>query len=120
VLAIKFKPGTKRADKSNAIDNYVGGTVGRDLGEAEFAALLEEVPPPLTPEQRAQWLAKMTDVAVSSDAFFPFEDNVHRARQSGAGYIVAPAGSVNDPGVVAAADQHGIVMIHTATRLFHH
>ena len=81
VLGLDFAPGVKRADKSNAIDNLVGGTVGKDMSRAQFLSLLKTQPPELTADQRRDWVAQMRGVAVSSDAFFPFEDNVHRARQ---------------------------------------
>ncbi|XP_043246614.1 bifunctional purine biosynthesis protein ATIC-like [Amphibalanus amphitrite] len=120
VLGLQFVAGTKRADVANAVDNFVGDTVGKDMSRAQFTRLLEAEPAELTADQRRDWVGQLRGVAVSSDAFFPFEDNVHRARQSGADYIAAPAGSVNDAAVTATADAHGMVMVHTVTRLFHH
>ncbi|XP_050717964.1 bifunctional purine biosynthesis protein ATIC-like [Eriocheir sinensis] len=120
VLGLKFKAGVKRAEKSNAIDNFVGGTVGKDMPESEFAAVLEEVPAPLSQAEREEWTRQLKGVALSSDAFFPFRDNVDRAVQSGVEYIVSPAGSTNDSLVVDACDQHGIVLVHSNLRLFHH
>lgn len=120
VLGLKFKAGVKRAEKSNAIDNFVGGTVGKDMPESEFAAVLKEVPAPLSQAEREEWTRQLKGVALSSDAFFPFRDNVDRAVQSGVEYIVSPAGSTNDSLVVDACDQHGIVLVHSNLRLFHH
>lgn len=120
VLDMKFKGGVKRAEKSNAIDNFVGDTVGKDMPEAQFAAMVENRPAPLTVEERAAWIKKLSGVALSSDAFFPFRDNVDRAKQSGVDYIVSPAGSTNDSVVIDACDEHNIVLVHSNLRLFHH
>lgn len=120
VLDMKFKDGVKRAEKSNAIDNFVGGTVGKDMPEAQFAALVENKPAPLSEEERGTWVKKLTGVALSSDAFFPFRDNVDRARQSGVDFIVSPAGSTNDSIVVEACDEHKMILVHSNLRLFHH
>lgn len=120
VLGMKFKEGTKRADKSNAIDNYVGGTVGKDMPESQFASVLDEVPAPLTEAERSEWLKKLNGVALSSDAFFPFRDNIDRARQSGVEFIVSPAGSNNDELVASACNEHNMVLVHSNLRLFHH
>ncbi|KAK8730834.1 hypothetical protein OTU49_007959 [Cherax quadricarinatus] len=120
VLSMKFKDGVKRAEKSNAIDNFVSGTVGKDMPESQFAAALEEVPPPLTQEERELWTKKLSGVALSSDAFFPFRDNVDRAKLSGVDFIISPAGSTNDSIVVDACNEHDIVLVHSNLRLFHH
>ncbi|XP_045126768.1 bifunctional purine biosynthesis protein ATIC-like [Portunus trituberculatus] len=120
VLGLKFKAGVKRAEKSNAIDNYVGGTVGKDMPESEFAAVLEEVPPPLSQAERDEWTQQLKGVSLSSDAFFPFRDNVDRARQSGVEYIVSPAGSTNDELVAEACNESNMVLVHSNLRLFHH
>lgn len=120
VTGMKFKKGVKRAEISNAIDNYVNGTVGKDMPEATWAAMYETVPSPLTDEDRADWRGKLSGVALGSDAFFPFRDNVDRARQSGVQYIASPAGSTNDEDVIRACDDHGITLVHTDLRLFHH
>lgn len=77
---MKFKKGIKRAEISNAIDNYVNGSVGKDMDESTWAAMYEEVPAKLTESERLEWLKKLDNVALSSDAFFPFRDNVDRAR----------------------------------------
>lgn len=83
VINMKFKKGVKRAEISNAIDNYVNGTVGKDMNETTWAAMYETVPSLLTDEDRAEWKGKLSGVALGSDAFFPFRDNVDRARQVG-------------------------------------
>ncbi|TDZ26801.1 Bifunctional purine biosynthesis protein ADE17 [Colletotrichum orbiculare MAFF 240422] len=105
VLGIKWKKGTKRPDKSNAID---------------LLAVFEEVPPAFTDAEREEWLGKLTNVAVSSDAFFPFVDNVFRASRSGVKYIAAPGGSQNDGAVFETAEKLGITFVEQNVRLFHH
>lgn len=80
VIGMKFKKGVKRAEISNAIDNYVNGTVGKDMDRATWTAMYEEAPAELTEAERKQWISKLSKVALSSDAFFPFRDNVDRAR----------------------------------------
>lgn len=83
VIGMRFRAGVKRAEIANAVDNYVGGTVGKDMPAAQFAAMFAEgatVPAPLSAEQRAEWAAKFDGVALASDAFFPFRDNIDRAR----------------------------------------
>jgi len=123
ISQFKWKKGTKRPDKSNAIDLYVSGIVPKkDAGMERdmYEAVFEEVPEELTEAEREEWRSKLTEVAVSSDAFFPFIDNVFRAAKSGAKYIAAPGGSVNDKAVHDAAEQCGIVFVDQETRLFHH
>lgn len=77
---MKFKKGVKRAEISNAIDNYVNGSIGKDMDESTWAAMYEEIPEKLSDQDRAEWIKKADDVALSSDAFFPFRDNVDRAK----------------------------------------
>jgi len=120
VLSLAFKKGVKRADISNAIDNFVNGTVGQDMPQEQFNAMFDKVPEPLTDVEKKEWIQKMSGVSLGSDAFFPFRDNVDRARLSGVSFIAAPGGSTNDQGVIDACNEHGIVMIHTPYRLFHH
>ncbi|KAI9464500.1 AICARFT/IMPCHase bienzyme [Lactarius psammicola] len=120
VLALPFKKGVKRADKANAIDLFVGGEV-LDGGEKEhWESLFDEIPAPLSAQERAEHARQLDGVACSSDAFFPFPDNVHRTRKSGVRYLAAPSGSVMDEECIKAADEHGIVFTHTPLRLFHH
>ncbi|KAJ2291734.1 bifunctional phosphoribosylaminoimidazolecarboxamide formyltransferase/IMP cyclohydrolase, partial [Coemansia sp. RSA 2706] len=85
-----------------------------------WRACFAQVPEPLSDAERRAHLAQLSGVAVASDAFFPFSDNIHRAHRSGASYVAAPSGSVQDAAVIAAADEYGMVLAHTNLRLFHH
>ncbi|XP_054579323.1 bifunctional purine biosynthesis protein ATIC isoform X1 [Eptesicus fuscus] len=120
VLSMKFKTGVKRAEISNAIDQYVTGTIGEDDDLVKWKALFEEVPELLTEAEKKEWVGKLSEVSISSDAFFPFRDNVDRAKRSGVAYIAAPSGSAADKVVIEACDELGIVLAHTSLRLFHH
>ncbi|CAL3962134.1 unnamed protein product [Diplocarpon coronariae] len=121
VLGIKWKKGTKRPDKSNAIDLLVSGQLPKDGPEREgYEGFFEEVPAPFTEEERTEWIGKLSEVAVSSDAFFPFIDNVYRAGRSGVKYIAAPSGSQNDSAVFEIAEKLGITFVEQGIRLFHH
>ncbi|XP_029174194.1 bifunctional purine biosynthesis protein PURH [Nylanderia fulva] len=120
VIGMKFKKGVKRAEISNAIDNYVNGSIGKDMDEATWAAMYEEIPEKLTESNKTEWIRKLNNVVLSSDAFFPFRDNIDRARLSGVKYIASPAGSTNDSAVIEACNDHEIVLVHTGFRLFHH
>ncbi|XP_009885897.1 PREDICTED: bifunctional purine biosynthesis protein PURH [Charadrius vociferus] len=120
VLSMKFKAGVKRAEISNAIDQYVTGTIGEGEDLVKWQAMFEEVPAQLTEAEKKQWIAKMTAVSLSSDAFFPFRDNVDRAKRSGVQFIAAPSGSAADDVVIEACNELGITLIHTNLRLFHH
>ncbi|EGO53030.1 bifunctional purine biosynthesis protein [Neurospora tetrasperma FGSC 2508] len=121
VIGIKWKKGAKRPDKSNAIDLLVSGQLPKDGPEREsFEALFEEVPAAFTEQEKNEWLSKLTDVCISSDAFFPFVDNVYRAARSGVKYIAAPSGSQNDSPVFETAEKLGITFVEQNTRLFHH
>ncbi|KAJ4416531.1 bifunctional phosphoribosylaminoimidazolecarboxamide formyltransferase/IMP cyclohydrolase [Neurospora sp. IMI 360204] len=121
VIGIKWKKGAKRPDKSNAIDLLVSGQLPKDGPEREsFEALFEEVPAAFTEQEKNEWLSKLTDVCISSDAFFPFIDNVYRAARSGVKYIAAPSGSQNDAPVFETAEKLGITFVEQNTRLFHH
>jgi len=121
VLGIKWKKGVKRPDKSNAIDLLVSGELPkRGLERELYEGVFEEVPQPFSEEDREEWLSKLSEVAVSSDAFFPFIDNVFRASRSGAKYITAPTGSQNDSAVMETAEKLGITFVEQSIRLFHH
>ncbi|KAH6997932.1 cytidine deaminase-like protein [Ilyonectria robusta] len=121
VLGIKWKKGTKRPDKSNAIDLLVSGELPKDGPEREaFEAVFEEVPPAFTAEERDAWMKQLKDVCVSSDAFFPFIDNVFRVARSGTKYVAAPGGSQNDGAVFETAEKLGITFVEQNIRLFHH
>lgn len=113
---MKFKKHLKRADVSNVIDLFVNNQIDQDnLNEQ-----LEEPVALFTPDERKEWLKGLKNVVVSSDAFFPFSDNIDRAHQSGAKYIISPGGSTNDKVVIDACEKYGITLIHTGLRLFHH
>jgi phosphoribosylaminoimidazolecarboxamide formyltransferase/IMP cyclohydrolase len=120
VTGMVFKKGTKRAEMSNLIDNYVSGVVGKEMDYSVWLQGLENGPKLLTEEERRAWIKQLNGVALASDAFFPFRDNIDRAAQSGTSYIGSPAGSTNDKAVIDACDEHGITLIHTNLRLFHH
>ncbi|KAG0149136.1 hypothetical protein CROQUDRAFT_653952 [Cronartium quercuum f. sp. fusiforme G11] len=129
VLDMKFKPTTKRADKANAIDLYVTDTIWEDDDDTaehksterrEWEAVFDEIPERLTKEEKKVWMKKLDGVALGSDAFFPFTDNVRRAAKSGVKYVAAPGGSVMDDAVFRAADEAGMVYCNTGLRLFHH
>ncbi|KAI9470482.1 MAG: phosphoribosylaminoimidazolecarboxamide formyltransferase/IMP cyclohydrolase [Benjaminiella poitrasii] len=120
VLAFDFKKGVKRADKSNAIDLYVINEIGNGVEREAWEANFNTVPEPLTAEERKEWMTQLKDVVVSSDAFFPFSDNIYRAYRSGVKYIAAPSGSVQDQVVIDAANSNEMVFAHTNLRLFHH
>lgn len=120
MLALPFKKGVKRPEKANAIDLYVSGEILEGGEKAQWDSLFEETVAPLTEAERKEWTAKLDGVACSSDAFFPFPDNVHRAKKSGVKYLAAPGGSVMDQECVKAADEHGMVYSFTPLRLFHH
>ncbi|KAI9795366.1 MAG: bifunctional phosphoribosylaminoimidazolecarboxamide formyltransferase/IMP cyclohydrolase [Piccolia ochrophora] len=121
VLSIKWKKGVKRPEKSNAIDLLCSGGLPKTGPEREqYEAVFEEVPKDFDLDERQQWLSKLGEVAVSSDAFFPFIDNVFRASRSGAKYLAAPSGSVNDGAVYETAEKLGMVFIEQSIRLFHH
>jgi phosphoribosylaminoimidazolecarboxamide formyltransferase / IMP cyclohydrolase len=120
VLALPFHKSVKRAERANAIDLFVSGEELLGSERTHWESLLEAVPSPLTPAEKAEWAEKLDGVACSSDAFFPFPDNVYRAKKSGVRYLAAPNGSVMDEQCVKAADELGIVFAHTNLRLFHH
>lgn len=121
VTSIKWRQGSKRADKSNAIDLLCSGIVpDSGIEREEWEQKFEEVPQPFTAEERKAWLKKLSEVAVSSDAFFPFTDNVFRVARSGVKYIAAPTGSQNDQACFSTAEQLGITFVEQHIRLFHH
>lgn len=121
VLGFKWAKGTKRPDKSNAIDLFVSGQIPKDGPEkADYEAKFAELPEPLSAEERDEWISKLSEVALSSDAFFPFSDNVYRAVRSGVKYIAAPSGSVQDKIVLEAANSFDVVYVENNIRLFHH
>ena len=90
------------------------------MRDGEWQRVFTQRPEPLTEEEKSAWIARMSGVTVGSDAFFPFGDNIERARKSGAAYIVEPGGSIRDDNVIEAANRYGMAMTFTGTRLFHH
>ena len=120
VMALPFVPGIRRADRDNTIDIYISDDYMDVLADGEWQKFFTECPAPLTREEKKEWVAKNTDVALGSDAFFPFGDNVERAHKSGVKYIAQAGGSVRDDHVIMTCDKYGIAMAFTGVRLFHH
>nr|XP_033339188.1 bifunctional purine biosynthesis protein PURH-like [Megalopta genalis] len=120
VINMKFHKGVKRADISNAIDNYVNGSIGKDMDYADWSSLYIKTPDRLSESDRLEWIKKANNIALSSDGFFPFKDNVERAALSGVKYIASPSGSTNDEEVIETCEYHRIALAHTNLRLFHH
>ena len=120
VLALQFVDGIRRPDRDNAIDIYTSDEYEDILADGVWQNTFKVCPELLTAEEKKAWIATQTGVTVGSDAFFPFGDNVERARKSGAAYIAEPGGSIRDDHVIAAADRYGMVMAFTGMRLFHH
>ena len=120
VLSLPFKPKTARADRDNAIDVYLSDDYEDVIGDEVWSALFTEQPKPFPRAERQAYLAGISGVALGSDAFFPFGDNVIRAHRSGVSYIAQPGGSVRDDNVIETCDKYGIVMAFTCMRLFHH
>ncbi|MFQ5614663.1 MAG: phosphoribosylaminoimidazolecarboxamide formyltransferase [Anaerolineae bacterium] len=119
VLAFQFKADASRPARINAIDQYLLSDFD-PATQPEWGALFAAVPPPLTPAERQEWLAGLSGVALSSDAFFPFRDSLDRAARSGVRYVIQTGGSVRDEEVIAAADEHEMTMVLSGVRLFHH
>ncbi len=120
VLGLQFVDGIRRPNRDNAIDVYISDEWEDVLADGVWQETFKVKPEPLTPEEKRAWIATMKDVALGSDAFFPFGDNVERARKSGVQYIAQPGGSIRDDNVIETADKYGMVMCFTGMRLFHH
>ena len=120
VLGLPFVEGIRRPDRDNAIDIYTSDEYEDILEEGVWQQTFQVKPEPLTLEEKKAWIATQTGVTVGSDAFFPFGDNVERARKSGVSYIAEPGGSIRDDHVIATANKYGITMCFTGMRLFHH
>ena len=120
VLNLPFKEDIRRADRDNAIDVYISEEHDDVLRDGEWQRVFTEKPEVLTMEEKKAWLATMTDVALGSDAFFPFGDNIERAHKSGVKYIAQPGGSIRDDNVIETCDKYDIAMAFTGLRLFHH
>ena len=120
VLGLQFVDGIKRADRDNTIDLYIGEDYMDVLAEGEWQKLFKVKPDVFTAEEKRAWLDKNTDVALGSDAFFPFGDNIERAHKSGVKYVAQPGGSVRDDHVIDTCNKYNMVMSFTGIRLFHH
>lgn len=120
VMNLPFVDGICRADRDNAIDLYIGEDYMDVLADDAWPNIFKEKPEVFTREAKREWLDKLTDVSLGSDAFFPFGDNIERAHKSGVKYIAQPGGSVRDDNVIDTCNKYGMVMSFTGLRLFHH
>ena len=120
VLNLPFIDGIRRADRDNAIDLYIGEDYMDVLADGRWEKIFKEKPEVFTREEKRAWLDGLTDVALGSDAFFPFGDNIDRAHKSGVKYVAQPGDSVRDDQVIDTCNQYGMVMAFTGIRLFHH
>ncbi|MEL4105836.1 phosphoribosylaminoimidazolecarboxamide formyltransferase [Oscillospiraceae bacterium WX1] len=120
VLALPFRSDIGRPARDNAIDVYISDEYEDVVSDGAWEAVFTRKPDILTADEKKGWIAGMTGVAVGSDAFFPFGDNIERARKSGVSYIAQPGGSIRDDNVIDVCNKYGIVMAFTGIRLFHH
>ena len=120
VMGLQFKDEIRRADRDNAIDIYMGDEYMDVLADGVWENTFKVKPEVFTREEKRAWLDKLTDVALGSDAFFPFGDNIERAHKSGVKYIAQPGGSIRDDNVIDTCNKYGIEMSFTGIRLFHH
>ena len=120
VMNLQFVDDIRRADRDNAIDLYIGEDYMDVLTEGEWQRIFKVKPEVFTREEKRKWLDTMKGVALGSDAFFPFGDNIERAHKSGVEYIAQPGGSIRDDNVIETCDKYGIAMAFTGIRLFHH
>ncbi len=120
VLGLQFVDGIGRADRDNSIDLYIGDEYMDVLADGAWERIFKVKPEVFTAEEKRAWLDKMDNVALGSDAFFPFGDNIERAHKSGVKYIAQPGGSVRDDNVIATCNKYGMAMAFTGIRLFHH
>lgn len=120
VLNLPFKDNIRRADRDNAIDNYIGEAYMDVLSDGRWENIFSVKPPVFTAEEKRAWLDQMQEVALGSDAFFPFGDNIDRAYKSGVKYVAQPGGSVRDDQVIETCNKYGMAMAFTGIRLFHH
>ena len=120
VLNLPFVDGIRRADRDNAIDLYIGEDYMDVLNDEAWPTIFKTKPEVFTREEKRAWLDQLTDVALGSDAFFPFGDNIERAHKSGVKYIAQPGGSVRDDNVISVCNKYDMVMAFTGIRLFHH
>ena len=120
VMNLPFKKDIRRADRDNTINIYISDEYEDVLQDGVWQLFFTECPEPLTREERKEWIAKNTGVALGSDAFFPFGDNIERAHKSGVEYIAQAGGSIRDDHVIDTCDKYNIAMAFTGVRLFHH
>ena len=120
VLSLPFRADVRRPDRDNAIDVYLSDEWEDVLADGAWQKVFTCRPEPITAAEKKAWIAAVSGVTVGSDAFFPFGDNIERARKSGASYIAEPGGSIRDDNVIETADKYGMVMSFTGMRLFHH
>ena len=120
VMNLPFLDTIGRADRDNAIDNYIGEEYMDVLAEGAWQRVFKEKPEVFTAEEKREWLNQMDGAVLGSDAFFPFSDNVERAKKSGVKYIVQPGGSIRDDAVIECCDKYDMVMVFNGVRLFHH
>lgn len=120
VLNLPFVDNIRRADRDNAIDNYIGDHCEDVLADGQWESLFKVKPEEFTQEEKEEWLKKNTGVSLGSDAFFPFGDNIERAYRSGVKYVSEPGGSIRDDNVIETADKYDMVMAFSGLRLFHH
>lgn len=120
VLSLPFKEDIKRADRDNAIDGYINKNEEDVTKDGVWQRYFDKKPEPLTENEAREFLDKVDNVALGSDAFFPFDDNIERAKRSGVKYVAEPGGSIRDDSVISTCDKYGMVMAFTGMRLFHH
>ena len=120
VLNLQFVDGIKRADRDNAIDVYISDEHDDVLADGAWEKIFKVKPAVFTKEEQREWLDKNTDVILGSDAFFPFGDNIERAKKSGVKYVAEPGGSIRDDNVIETCNKYGMAMAFTGIRLFHH
>ncbi len=120
VMGLPFRPDLHRPDRDNAIDVYISDDWSDVLADGVWERTFTRRPEPLTRDEKKEWLSKQSGVALGSDAFFPFGDNIERAHRSGVSFIAQPGGSIRDDNVIETCDRYGIAMAFTGLRLFHH
>ena len=120
VLALQFVEGIRRPDRDNAIDIFLSDECDDILADGAWQQTFAVRPEPLTVAEKKAWIAAQSGVSIGSDAFFPFGDNIERARKSGVQYVAEPGGSIRDDHVIETANRYHMVMAFTGMRLFHH
>ena len=119
-MNLEFVDDLGRANRDNAIDNYIGDEYMDVLAEGAWQKIFKVKPEVFTAEEKREWLNQMDGAALGSDAFFPFSDNVERAKKSGVKYIVQTGGSIRDDAVIECCNKYGMAMVFNGVRLFHH